>query len=379
MMSVYLDYNASAPLRPQALALMTQVLAETGNPSSIHAWGRKARSRVEVARAQVANLIGAAAQDVVFTGSGTEANALCIHSAISAGFTRLIVNPTEHASVLETVRHAGYPAEWLVIGADGLVRIDVLEQGLSTGGPALVIVQFANSETGVIQPIEQIAEICRRYGSWLPVDAVQVVGRMAIDVGQAQAAWGDSWALSAHKLGGPQGIGAAINMSGRTLSPDLRGGGQERGLRAGTENVAAIAGFGAAAEEASRDLDSTARQGAWRDAALARMQSAGALAIAPGAPKLPNVLAVGVEGWASSLQVMTLDLVGVMVSAGSACSSGKVTRSPVLDAMGLETLSSGSLRASGGWATTQADWVRFTDAWIEAFHAYRSRRQERAA
>lgn len=378
-MSVYLDYNASAPLRPQALSLMTEILAETGNPSSIHAAGRKARSRVEVARSQVASLIGASAQDVVFTGSGTEANALGIHSALAAGLTRLLVNPTEHASVLETVRHAGLPTEWIGIAEDGLVRADAIERSLLAGGPALVVVQFANSETGIIQPIQEIAEVCRRHGSWLHVDAVQVIGRIEISVGQGAGHWGDSWAISAHKFGGPQGVGALINLGSRTLMPDLRGGGQERGLRAGTENVAAIAGFGAAADAARQDICFFAQQSVWRDAALERMKSFGAIVIAPESPKLANVLAVGVEGWPSSLQVMALDLAGVMISAGSACSSGKVTRSPVLDAMGLESLAAGSIRASGGWATTEADWTRFTDQWIEAFQAYRSRRQERAA
>ncbi len=378
-MSVYLDYSASAPIRPQALALMTEVLAETGNPSSIHAAGRRARGRVEVARRQVADLVGLTAQDVIFTGSGTEANALGIHSAIAAGFTRLIVNPTEHVSVLETVRHAGQAVEWLEVAHNGLVSIDEIEQRLSSGAPALVVVQFANSETGIVQPIQQVAELCRRYGSWLHVDAVQAVGRIEIDIGHNGEHWGDTWAISAHKIGGPQGVGAAYSLSGRTLTPDVRGGGQERGLRAGTENVAAIAGFGAAAEASQGDLKSVLQQSAWRDLALERMKASGAMMIAPDTPKLPNVLAAGVEDWPSALQVMALDLAGVMISAGSACSSGKVLRSPVLDAMGLNNLAAVSIRASGGWATTQDDWTRFADAWTQALNAFRSRRQERAA
>lgn len=375
MTAVYLDNNATAPLRPQVLAVMTEVLAEVGNPSSIHASGRKARARVETARGQVAALVGVSAQDVTFTGSGTEANALAIHSAIEAGFRRLIVNPTEHPSVLETVRATGLPVEWLTVEEDGLVAVDEIGERLQAGEPALVVVQFANSETGVVQTFPEVAEVCRRFDAWLHVDAVQAVGRIPTDA----ARMGDTWALSAHKLGGPQGVGALVNVTGRTLTADVRGGGQERGLRAGTENVAAIAGFGAAADAASADFDAVSRQQAWRDAALARMEAAGAEAIAPGAWILPNVLSAAVEDWPSAMQVMALDLAGVMVSAGSACSSGKVAKSPVLEAMGQARLSGGVIRASGGWATTEEDWVRFADAWIEAYGAFRARRQERAA
>ncbi len=380
-MTVYLDNNATAPIRPRVLEAMTAVLAEVGNPSSIHAAGRKARARVETARGQVAALVGASAQDVTFTGSGTEANALAIHSAIAAGFRRLIVNPTEHPSVLETVRTAsslgGLPVEWLEVEEDGLVAVDEIGERLQASDePGLVIVQFANSETGVVQTFPEVAQVCKRFGAWLHVDAVQAVGKTPI---QAHHVGGDTWALSAHKLGGPQGVGAVVNVTGRTLTPDLRGGGQERGLRAGTENVAAVAGFGAAAEAALNDFDAIARQQPWRDAALARMEAVGAEAIGPGAWILPNVLSAAVEDWPSAMQVMALDLAGVMVSAGSACSSGKVARSPVLEAMGQSHLSGGVIRASGGWATTEADWVRFADVWIEAYGAYRARRQERAA
>ena len=374
-MTVYLDNNATAPIRPVVLDVMGAVLADVGNPSSIHAAGRKARARVETARGQVAALVGASAQDVTFTGSGTEANALAIHSAIAAGFRRLIVNPTEHPSVLETVRATGLPIEWLVVEEDGQVAIDEIGARLQSGDPALVVVQFANSETGVVQTFPEVAEVCRRFGAWLHVDAVQAVGRIPVDV----RGMGDTWALSAHKLGGPQGMGAVVNITGRALTPDLRGGGQERGMRAGTENVAAVAGFGAAAEAALNDFDAIARQQPWRDSALARMEAVGAEAVGPGAWILPNVLSAAVEDWPSSMQVMALDLAGVMVSAGSACSSGKVAKSPVLEAMGQSRLSGGVIRASGGWATTEADWVRFADVWIEAYGAYRARRQERAA
>ena len=370
-MTVYLDNNASAPLRPEALAAMTAALAEVGNPSSVHAAGRKARARVETARAQVAALAGVDAQDVTFTGSGTEANALAIQSALVDGARRLIVNPTEHPSVLEPATKTGLPVEWLTVGADGAVSVDELNRRLETGHPALVLIQSANSETGVVQPLAELAAVCRRHDVWLHVDAAQSAGRVALE------AVGDSIAISAHKIGGPQGVGALINLSGKTLSPLLFGGGQERGARAGTENVAAIAGFGAAAEAASADFDVIERQAPWSDAALARMTAEGAEAV--GEAVLPHVLSAAVEDWPSELQVMALDLKGVMVSAGSACSSGKVTKSPVLTAMGLERLAGGVVRATGGWATTQEDWARFADAWVDSYRAFRSRRIERAA
>jgi cysteine desulfurase len=371
--SVYLDHNASSPLRPEALAAMTAALGEVGNPSSVHAAGRRARARVETARGQVAALAGVTAQDVTLTGSGTEANALAIQSAVAAGVERLIVNPTEHPSVLEPAKAAGLPIEWLEVEEDGLVSIHDLAERLSNGAPALVLVQLANSETGVVQTFPEVADVCARFGAWLHVDAAQAAGKMP------SIRWGDTVALSAHKIGGPQGVGALINVTGRPLSAVVRGGGQERGLRAGTENVAAITGFGAAAEAAGRGLAAIERQQPWRDAALAKMQAEGAESIGDGAWILPHVLSAAVEDWPSELQVMALDLAGVMVSAGSACSSGKVAKSPVLSAMRLDRLAGGVIRATGGWNTTEADWARFANAWTDAYRAFKARRIERAA
>lgn len=373
MTPVYLDNNASSPLRPEALAAMTVVLGDVGNPSSVHAAGRKARARVETARAQVAMLAGMSAQDVTFTGSGTEADALAIHSAVASGVERLIVNPTEHPAVLEPAKAVGLPIEWLEVEEDGLVSIHELADRLKDGPRALVLIQLANSETGVVQTYPEVADVCARFGAWLHVDAAQAAGKMG------SIRWGDTIALSAHKLGGPQGVGALINLTGRPLVADMRGGGQERGLRAGTENVAAIAGFGAAAEAALADIEAIKRQEPWRDAALARMRAEGAESVGDGAWILPHVLSAAVEDWPSELQVMALDLAGVMVSAGSACSSGKVARSPVLTAMGLDRLAAGVIRASGGWTTTGQDWNRFADVWVEAYRAYKARRVERAA
>ncbi|RZJ87890.1 MAG: aminotransferase class V-fold PLP-dependent enzyme, partial [Brevundimonas sp.] len=248
-----------------------------------------------------------------------------------------------------------------------------LADRLSDGAPALVLVQLANSETGVVQTFPEVAEVCARFGAWLHVDAAQGAGKMP------SIRWGDTVAISAHKIGGPQGVGALINITGKPLSAMVRGGGQERGLRAGTENVAAIAGFGAAVDAAGRDLAAIDRQQPWRDAALAKMQAEGAESIGDGAWVLPHVLSAAVEDWPSELQVMALDLAGVMVSAGSACSSGKVARSPVLTAMKLDRLAGGVIRATGGWNTTQDDWARFADAWVDSYRAIKARRIERAA
>jgi len=374
--SVYLDYNASAPMRPEVLAAMTVVMAEVGNPSSIHAAGRKARARVETARAHVAALVGVSTEDVTFTGSGTEANALGIHSAIAAGFTRIIANPTEHASVLSTIQATGLPIEWLGVEEDGRVGADDIGARLQSGAPALVVLQLANSETGVVQTFPEVAQVCKRFGAWMHVDIVQAAGKMPLD---GQRRDGDTWALSAHKIGGPQGIGALINAAGRTLTPDVRGGGQERGARAGTENVAGIVAFGEAARIAREERHLITRQQAWRDAAAERLEAEGAEIVAPGSYILENTLCAAVEDWPSQMQVMALDLAGVMVSAGSACSSGKVTRSPVLDAMGQGHLAAGSIRASGGWATTEDDWTRFADVWVDAYRTFKARRLERAA
>ena len=376
MTPVYLDYNASAPMRPEVLEAMTAVMAEVGNPSSIHAAGRKARARVETARALVAALVGASTEDVTFTGSGTEANALGIHSAIAAGYQRLIVNPTEHASVLETVRATGLPIEWLEVEEDGLVAIDEIGERLQNRPPALVVLQLANSETGVVQTFPEVADVCKRFGAWMHIDMVQAAGKLPLDGRRRD---GDTWALSAHKIGGPQGIGALVNASGRTLAPDVRGGGQERGMRAGTENVAGVVGFGEAARIARAERDLIHRQEAWRDAAAARLEAEGAEIMGPGAYILQNTLCAAVEDWPSQTQVMTLDLAGIMVSAGSACSSGKVTRSPVLDAMGQGRFAAGSIRASGGWATTEDDWARFAEVWVNSYRAFKARKLERAA
>ena len=374
MSGVYLDYNASALTRPEVQAAVARALADNGNPSAVHAAGRRARARIETARAQVAELVGADPTAVVFNSGGTEANAQGIHSALATGFERLIVSATEHPCVAETAANAGVPVEVASVDENGLVDLVWLEQVLARPGRAVVAIHHANNESGVIQPIAEAAALVRTAGGWLHVDAIQSAGKIAVDMRELDA---DSLTLSAHKLGGPQGVGALVLKEGRAGVRILHGAGQERGLRAGTENVAGIAGFGVAAECAMRDLSQASDHAAWRDAAAAAVKSAGAVVIGEGAPRLPNTLFLAVEGWDSPQQLIMLDLAGVMVSAGSACSSGKVKPSKTISAMGLDALARGAVRVSGGWSTVEGDWIRFADAWSSAYIKHRTRQAER--
>lgn len=370
MKPVYLDYNASGLVRPEVQQAMAQALADNGNPSAIHAAGRRARARIETARAEVAALVGADAASVVFSSGGTESNAQAIASAIAAGCERLIVGATEHPCISETARVSGKPVEILPVDANGVADLAVLERLLANGPRACVALHQANNESGVIQPIAEAASLVRAAGGWLHVDVVQAAGKIPVNIDSLGA---HTIALSAHKLGGPQGVGALVSAEGVNLSKWLQGAGQERGLRGGTENVPGIAGFGVAAALARQEVESGRDHSAWRDAAAARVKAAGATVVGEAVARLPNTLFMVVPDWASTQQLILLDLNGVMVSAGSACSSGKVKPSPALTAMGMAELSQGMLRVSGGWGTTEDDWVRFADVWT-AEYARRSSR-----
>jgi cysteine desulfurase len=371
--SIYLDYNAAAPIRPEARDAVLRAFEAAGNPSSVHASGRAARDVVETARAQVAALVGVVAGSVTFVSGGTEANALAIGSAAFAGFNRIIVSEGEHDAVLETAAASGLQVLKMPLDAEGVARLDWLEEALGDEGRALVCLMLANNETGVIQPVAEAAALVRAADGWLHVDAVQAAGKVAIDFSALGA---DTMALSAHKLGGPQGVGALVAGTRATIVRQQHGGGQERGRRAGTENVAGIAGFGAAAEATARDLPSMANQGTWRDALAERVKAAGAVVLGEGAQRLPQTLCLAAEGFASQIQVMNLDLAGVMVSAGSACSSGKVKASRVVEAMGRADLAPFALRVSGGWASTEQDWISCGDAWLAAYSRIGARRRE---
>lgn len=353
---VYLDYNATAPVRPEAAAAVAEALGLVGNPSSVHAFGRSARGRLERARVRVAALVGAGPAQLVFTSGGTEANNLALNGG---GRDRVLVSAVEHDSVLRA-----RPVETVPVDRRGVVDVAALDTMLAADKrPALVSVMLANNETGVMQPVADVLRIARAHGALVHCDAVQAAGKIAVD----WAALGvDLMSLSAHKLGGPPGVGALVVGDHVELAAIQRGGGQERRRRAGTENLPGIVGFGVAAELAAAELTAMSRISALRDdlesRALAVMPAT--CAVGSGAPRLPNTSCLMTPGLGSELQVMALDLAGVAVSAGAACSSGKVQPSHVLRAMGLDDVAAGSaIRVSLGWRSTAADVDRFIDGW----------------
>jgi cysteine desulfurase len=355
----YLDWNATAPLRPAARAAMASALELTGNPSSVHGEGRAARALIEQARGDVAALAGADARNVIFTSGGTEANALALSPALGE---RLLVSAIEHPSVLAGGRFAA--VEKIAVDANGIVDLAVLEAKLANTKRALVSLMAANNETGVVQPVAAAAEIVHRHGGLLHVDAVQAAGRMPIDINTFGA---DLLTLSAHKIGGLKGVGALIARGDIHVDPLIRGGGQERGSRAGTENVAGIAAFGAAAEEARAKLAEEAGEMAAKHAKLEaniRTSLPHAVIFGSTVERLPNTTLVAIPGAKAETLVIAFDLDGVAVSSGAACSSGKVAPSHVLAAMGVAAeLSRGAIRVSLGPTTTEAEIDRFLQVW----------------
>lgn len=353
----YLDWNATAPLRPEAMAAMAAALRHCGNPSSVHRWGRAARAAVERARAAVAALVGATSEGVIFVSGGTEANHLAL---LGAGRQRVLVSAVEHDSVLRAIPHA----EEIPVDRDGIVRLDALERLLCADSrPALVSVMLANNETGVIQPVAEVAALAHARGVLLHCDAVQAAGKMPIEMAAIGA---DFVTLSAHKLGGPPGVGALVAGGGLDLTPLLRGGGQERGRRAGTENLAGIAGFAAAARVAAAEIGVYDRVRRLRDGLEGEVKALApeAVVIGAGVPRLPNTAAIAMPGLAAETQIMALDLDGVMVSAGAACSSGKVGPSHVLAAMQAPPeIARSTIRVSLGWGSTEADVAHFLQSW----------------
>jgi len=372
---IYLDYNATAKVRPEAKAAVLAALDLGGNASSTHATGRAARAMIEGARADVAGLVGAPSGAVTFVSGGAEANSLAMASAIAAGCDRLIIGATEHDTISQTALTTGLDVAVWPVGGDGLADIDWLEAELGKGGRALVCLMLANNETGVIQPVSRAAELARAAGAWLHVDAIQAAGKIVVSFETLGA---DTLALSAHKLGGPQGVGALVAAPNARLTRRQHGGGQERGVRAGTENLPGIAGFGAAARAARTDLPRFAAIATDRNAFETAAREAGAIILGQDAPRLPQTSCLAMPGFAADLQVIGLDLVGVRVSAGSACSSGKVKASPVVTAMGREDLAPYSIRVSGGWASTGADWARCAEVWAGLNARRRARALETA-
>jgi cysteine desulfurase len=367
----YFDWNATAPLRPQAAEALREALSVPGNPSSVHAEGRAARQLVEEAREDVAALVGARPGDVVFTSSGTEANMLALTPAIQTADERrprekLLISAIEHSSVRTGGRFPRDAVADIAVDADGRVDLAALADALAKASRPLVSIMLANNETGVVQPIAHAAAIVHSAGGLLHVDAVQAAGRIACDINALGA---DLLTLSAHKIGGPKGVGALIRAREDIHFPDplIRGGGQERGLRAGTENVAGIAAFGAAAAAVRRQGAAEAdHMRALRDKLEAALKAVapGAVIFGEKAERLPNTTLFATEGMKAETAVISFDLEGIAVSSGAACSSGKVQPSHVLAAMGVSpALTRGAVRLSLGWTSTEADVERFLGAW----------------
>jgi cysteine desulfurase len=385
----YLDWNATAPLRPEAKEALAVALELTGNPSSVHAEGRAARALVETARALVAELVGGEPANVIFTSGGTEANVVALSPEIQIGRQsardRLLISAVEHPSVTAGGRFRPDQVEILPVDAHGVVDLGALEVRLAAlaaeGARPLVSVMLANNETGVIQPVAEVASVVHRHGALLHVDAVQAAGRIAVDINALEA---DLLTLSAHKIGGPQGIGALIKRDeALRIVPLIRGGGQERGLRGGTENVAGIAGFGAAAAAAGRDLAVTVgRMLALRDAlehGLRQVEPATVI-FGSAAERLPNTTLFTVAGLRAETAIIAFDLAGVALSSGAACSSGKVQPSHVLAAMGVDpALAKGAVRVSIGWDSNEADIECCLAAWRTVSGALLKRSREIAA
>ena len=368
MERAYFDWNATSPLREEARAALVSALGLIGNASSVHAEGRAVRRLVEEAREQVADLVGAEPKNVTFTSGATEANMLALTSALEVAGGKeprdhLFVSAIEHPSVLSGGRFAAGQAEELPVTSDGVLDLGRLELAMKKAERPLVSVMLANNETGVIQPIPEIAEIVHAENGLLHVDAVQAPGRIGCDMATLGA---DLLTISSHKLGGPQGAGALIRHDDIQISePLIKGGGQERGLRGGTENVASIAGFGVAAAVVAKATDAP------RMAALRQRLENGIKSVTPAAvifgenaPRLPNTIFFAAPGMKAETAIIAFDLNGIAVSSGAACSSGKVQASHVLGAMGVEpTLARGAVRVSLGWKTTESEVEQFLETW----------------
>jgi len=371
--NVYLDNNATAPIRPEVALAIEKAMASVGNPSSVHQHGRQAKKALEAARSTVASLCGADPDMVVFTSGGTEANNLVL---TGAGRTRILISAVEHPSVRDTLTDA----EIVPVDSSGVIDLRALENMLrDDNAPALVSVMLANNETGILQPVSQISALVHEHGALMHCDAVQAAGKIPIDVRQLGA---DFLVLSAHKVGGAAGCGALINTHNFPLAPQMRGGGQERKVRSGTENFLGITAFGAAAAAvAEHGVVEMARMREMRDALERAVvgRIPGVEIVGAGAERLVNTSCLILPGVTSETQIMALDLAGVSVSAGSACSSGKTVTSPVLEAMGYEDeKTTSAIRVSFGWANSAEDVERFVDAYVALYERAGKKHQSAA-
>lgn len=368
---IYCDYNAGAPLRAEAAVAMARAMAQAGNASSVHSFGRRARAQIEDAREKIAAGVGAGAENVVFTSGASEALQLAM---TSAGAASLIISAVEHDAVFEHATRALNAGRIAPVDANGVLDLEALARLLANAPkPALVALQLANNETGVIQPVAKVAAVCREHGALLLVDAAQAFGRIAIDIADLDATY---LVVSSHKLGGPTGVGALILAPGAPFATTRFGGGQERGRRPGTENAGAIVGFGVAVEWALRDLpEESARMAALRDRFEAGLPS-DAVVFGANTNRLPNTSNFALPGLSAETAVIAMDLEGIAISSGAACSSGKVRSSRVLAAMGVEaSLAKAALRVSFGHESKESD----VDEALNALAKIAARRTQGAA
>lgn len=370
---IYLDCNATTPLRPEAQQAMQVVLDECGNPSSVHSVGRRARAHLSGARSTLAELFGVDASRVIFTSGCTEANmhVLTPFYRIEADYERLahvLVGATEHPSVLKGGRFSDSEREVLPVDSNGHVEVEPLRQSMerisSEGSKALVSIMAVNNETGIVQPMEEIAEIVNDFGGVLHVDATQIIGRRHVRLDSLGC---DVMTLSAHKLGGPQGVGAVI-LAGEQLQPAplVTGGGQEYYQRSGTENVAAVAGFGAVAEIIPDMVAEMKQIGVLRDKLEEELRTLtpDIVIFGESVDRIENTSCYAVPNISAETAVIACDLEGIAISSGSACSSGRVDASHVLEAMGVpKELAQGALRISLGWKNTKEEINRFLQKW----------------
>jgi cysteine desulfurase len=375
---IYLDYNATAPLRPEVREAMVAAFDAYGNPSSVHAEGREARALVEAARAKVAALAGARPEEVIFTSGGTEANALALAAQAGEAW-QCYISAIEHPSVLSGGRFYRESTTQIPVSTDGVVDLGTLEKELAKhhlgGWRPFVSLMAANNETGAIQPVAQAVELVKAAGGLLHTDAVQVAGKLPL---KFCALGADMLTLSAHKIGGPKGIGALVLRAGVSVEPLIKGGGQEGRRRAGTENVAGIVGFGVAADLAAVEAKRASELAVLRDELEARAKALvpETVVMAAKVERLPNTSCMAVSGTRAETLVIGLDLAGVSVSSGSAWSSGKVEASHVLSAMGVAPeLARGAIRVSLGFGITHTDIERFLGAWSELIKRMRQRQE----
>jgi cysteine desulfurase len=346
----YLDHNATSPLRPSVKAAMLAAMEIAGNPSSVHGEGRAARKAIDDARESLGFMLGCLPQMIVFTSGGTEANNVAIRGV---GAERILASAIEHPCVLEAAKATGKPVEIIPVNSEGVIDLKAFESILVRSPNTLVSIMLANNETGVVQPMDVIAAMVRGAGALLHVDAVQAFGKMQVNFGLLRC---DMMTVAGHKVGGPKGVGALVIRDGLAVTPLLCGGGQELRRRAGTENVVGIAGFGALAAESIMDFRHL------RDQLESSLEDI--VVFGKGAQRLSNTVCFAFPGVSAETLLMNLDLAGIAVSSGSACSSGKVAASPVLAAMGIPSdIARSAIRVSLGWSTTAEDIEHFISTW----------------